>query len=91
MGWLQYSVCMQETHHVHAADPPSWNSDITLAEIILDRSTVKQDLVEAWALLDEDGDHDEGDANITMRIGHQLRTRTARFQESTPRTTAMLI
>ena len=43
-GFPQYSVCMQETHHVHKLDAPSGTA-ITLAEEIIDANITDEDLV----------------------------------------------
>ena len=60
----QYSVCMQETHHVHKLDAPSGTA-ITLAEEIIDNIDRKKDWKRGVTYWTEDGHHDEGDANIT--------------------------
>ena len=63
-GFPQYSVCMQETHHVHKLDAPSGTA-ITLAEEIIDNIDRKKDWKRGVTYWTEDGHHDEGDANIT--------------------------
>ncbi|MFW5484196.1 MAG: dihydrodipicolinate reductase C-terminal domain-containing protein, partial [Segatella copri] len=63
-GFPQYSVCMQETHHVHKLDAPSGTA-ITLAEEIIDNIDRKKDWKRGVTYWTEDGHHDEGDQNIT--------------------------
>ncbi len=73
-GFPQYSVCMQETHHVHKLDAPSGTA-ITLAEEIIDN--IDRRRIGSVALL-------IGQRMVItmrvmqtspMRIGDQLRTR----------------
>lgn len=63
-GFPQYSVCMQETHHVHKLDAPSGTA-ITLAEEIIDNVDRKKDWKRGVTYWTNDGHSDEGDQNIT--------------------------
>ena len=82
-GFPQYSVCMQETHHVHKLDAPSGTA-ITLAEEIIDNIDLRR--IGSVALLTGLR------MVITMRVMQTLLMKTwsstayamARFQESTP-------
>ena len=82
-GFPQYSVCMQETHHVHKLDAPSGTA-ITLAEEIIDNIDRKKDWKRGVTYWTEDGHHDEGDANITMKTWSSTAYAMPRFRNPRP-------
>lgn len=82
-GFPQYSVCMQETHHVHKLDAPSGTA-ITLAEEIIDNIDRKRTGSVALLIGQRMVITMRAMQTSPMRIWLSTAYAMARFRESTP-------